>query len=75
MGFRYPDEPTTPEQWQIIAWMFIVSLLGLGVTAWYFATQTDKSDIAWHLAGIGVASFLMATAVWGLKRGVEIFVG
>ena len=75
MGIRYPDEPTTPEQWQVIAWMFIVSLFGLGGAAWYFAAKADKCDIAWRLAGIGVASAVFAVAVWGVKRGAEFFVG
>jgi len=55
--------------------MFIVSLFGLGGAAWYFAAKADKCDIAWRLAGIGVASVVLAVAVWGVKRGVEFFVG
>jgi hypothetical protein len=34
---RYPDEPTTPEQWHVIAWFGIVVLIALGAVGVYFS--------------------------------------
>ena len=74
MGYRRIERPT-PEQWQVVAWMFIVALAGLGSVGLWFALQAPpaKADIARHLLWIGIASWSLATIVWGMKRGIELY--
>jgi hypothetical protein len=76
MAYHLSKRPT-PEEWQIVAWMFIVVLAGLGsVGLWYaFQAPQDKADIARQVMWIGIASWLLAMFTWGFKRGVEHFVG
>jgi hypothetical protein len=69
---RLPERPT-PQQWQVAIWMFIVALAGIGsVGLWYgFQAPTEKADIGAQLKTIGVAGWVAAISVWGVKRGVE----
>lgn len=74
---RYPDEPTTPEQWQVIAWAAILLCLVLGGVGLYFAWQapSEKAELARQLRDYSLAFWGLAAAVYALKRGVEYFLG
>lgn len=69
----YLRERPTPEQWQAVAWMFIVVLAVMGMTGvWYgFSVPPDKLDIGNQLKGLGVVCLVLAIGAWGIKRGVE----
>jgi hypothetical protein len=69
----YLRERPTPQQWQIATWIFIVALAGMGtVGLWYgFQTRAEKADIGEQLKAIGIAGWVTAIGLWGVKRGVE----
>lgn len=74
---NYPDEPTTPAQWQVIAWAAIVLFLVVGSVGFYFSFQTppDKAQLAQQLRYSSLAFYGLAAAVYGVKRVVAFFVG
>jgi hypothetical protein len=77
MGFKFPDEPTTPAQWRVIAWAGIVLLLVVGSVGFYFSFQAppDKAQLAQQLRYYSLAFYGLAAAVYAVKRVVGFFVG
>jgi len=67
---NYPDEPTTPAQWQVIAWAAIVLFLVVGSVGLYFSFQAppDKAQLAQQLRYSSLAFFGLAAAVYAVKR-------
>ncbi len=70
---RLPDEPTTPEQWQVIAWGCIVVFLLIGAVGLYYSLNApeDKIDLARQIQYRSLAFWVMAAAVYGTKRALE----
>lgn len=77
MGFKYPDEPTTPEQWQVIAWASILLLIVLGGVGVYFSLQAppDKIELARQLRYYSLGSWGLATGIYAVKRLLGFFLG
>jgi hypothetical protein len=76
MCLRWPDEPTTSEQWQVIAWAAIVVCLvlggiGMGCSFW---APANKAELAAAVRWYSLMSWLLAAAIYGLKRVIEHFV-
>jgi hypothetical protein len=73
---RYPDEPTTPEQWQVIAWGTVILLAGMGGVGlcYSLAAPAAKADLAAQIRSYSLASCALATAVYTVKRIIERFV-
>ena len=76
-AMRYPDEPTTPEQWQVIAWAAILLFLVAGGVGQYFAwhASPETAERARQLRHYSLAFWGLAAAVYAVKRGVEYFLG
>ena len=74
---NYPDEPTTPAQWQVIACTAIVLFLVVGSVGFYFSFQAppDKAQLAQQLRYYSLAFYGLAAAVYAVKRVVAFFVG
>jgi len=74
---RFPDEPTTPEQWQVIAWAAIVLLLVVGSVGLYVSFQAppDKAQLAQQLRHYSLTFYGLAAAVYVVKRAVSFFAG
>ena len=64
-AMRYPDEPTTPEQWQVIAWAAILLFLVVGGVGLYFAWHAppEKAELAQQLRHYSLAFWSLAAAV------------
>lgn len=71
----YLRERPNAEQWQIVAWMFIVALAILGsVGLWIgFRVPTEKADIGRQLVWLGGSAWAAAVLVMGFKRLIELF--
>ena len=67
---RYPDVPTTPEQWSVIAWSVIAILAALGVVAIYYSTGAAVAhpDAAQQLRHVGLDCWGLAIFIYVLKR-------
>ena len=70
MILRYPDEPTTPEQWQVIVWGAVVLLAVLGAVGmcYSFRAPADKADLASEVRGYSLACWGLAAAIHVAKR-------
>ncbi len=75
--FRYPEEPTTPAQWKVIAWACIVLFLSLGSVGFYFLFQAppDKPQLAQQLRYYSLAFCCLAAVVYAVKRVLGLLVG
>ncbi len=73
---RYPDEPTTPEQWQVIAWGAVILLAVLGTIGMYysFRASADKADVAAEVRYYSLACWGLAATIYAIKRLIEFFV-
>ena len=71
----YLRERPNAEQWQIVAWMFIVALAILGsVGLWIgFRVPAEKADIGRQLVWLGGSAWAAAVLVLGFKRLIELF--
>jgi hypothetical protein len=67
---RYPDEPTTPQQWHVIAWLAILLLAGFGAVAFYYAgtLPPDKAKAAAALREMSYWAWAIAALVYVAKR-------
>ena len=75
MVLRLPDEPTTPGQWQVIAWASIILFVIVGSVGFYYSYQAppDKIDLARQLRTCSLAFYGLAAAVYAIKRLVAAF--
>lgn len=70
---KFPDKPTTPEQWQVIAWSTILAMATLGAICMYLAFKatakeaSDARDFRW----LGFVLWGLAVAVYTVKRVIE----
>jgi len=73
----FPTKPTTPEQWQVIAWASIVVLLFLGSVGLYVSFQAppEKIELARQLRHYSLVSYGLAAGVYATKRIVGYFLG
>ena len=69
---RFPDVPTTPAQWNVIAWTTALLLAAMGTAAWYYSSRAAPAD-AETLRRIAYASFGAAAAVLVFKRIIAVF--
>lgn len=67
---RLPDEPTTPEQWEVILWGAIVVLFLLGAVGIYFSfgAAPAKAALTSRVRNIGLMCWGLAGVVYGAKR-------
>ena len=72
---KMPDEPTTVEQWQVIAWGAIFALAVLGFVAVWLSCEAPagKADLAQEVRMGGLTSLGLAALVYGVKRTIELF--
>ena len=77
MGFRYPDEQTTPEQWQVIAWASILLFIVVGGVGFYFSLQAppDKIELARQLRCCSLGFWGLAAGIYTVKRLIGFFLG
>ena len=75
MGLRLPDKPTTPAQWQVIAWAGIVLFVVVGSVGLYFSFHAppEKVQLAQQLRSYSLTSYGLAVAVYAIKRIVAFF--
>ena len=73
--FRSPDEPTTPQQWQVIAWGLIVVCVAAGVIGFWYSLHVPpgKAEVARGIRWYSLACWTMAVAIYGVKRLFERF--
>ena len=66
----------TPEEWQIVAWMAIVSLVAMGVVGLWFAAGAtpEKAEIAAQLRSTSLVCLGIAGGIWTMKRGLTWYV-
>ena len=72
---RYPDKPTTPEQWKVIAWGLIGLCVVLGsIGFWYsFRAPAGKAQLIQEIRWYSLVFWAVAAAVYGVKRLMERF--
>ena len=72
---KFPDQPTTPEQWQVIAWSCILLFAVCGFVGLYFAwnAPAGKADLAIQLRNVSLAFWGLAAGIYAVKRVVEVF--
>ena len=77
LGHRFPDEPTTPQTWNALAWITIVLLIGLGTFGLYFVLQAplEKADLASQLRNYSLTCYGLAAGVYAVKRFVGLVIG
>jgi len=70
-------EPSTPAQWQVIAWASILLLLIAGSVGLYYSFHAppDKIELARQLRNYSLVSYALAACVYGIKKLIAIFVG
>lgn len=75
MFFRLPDEPTTPAQWQVIAWAIIVVFVVIGSIGFYFSFQAapEKAQLAQQVRYYSLAFYGLAAGVYAAKRIIGFF--
>jgi hypothetical protein len=73
---RWPDEPTTPEQWQVIAWGAVMLFVVVGsIGIWYsFSAPAAKVDLARQIRWYSLSLWALAAVIYGVKRAIEYFV-
>ena len=73
---RMPDEPTTPGQWQVIAWASIILFVIIGSVGLFYSYQVppDKIDLARQLRTYSLIFYGMAAAMYAIKRLIAFFV-
>ena len=73
---KLPDEPTTTEQWQVIAWGVVMVLVILGSVAicGSFGAPAARADLARQIRGYGLELWALAVAAYCVKRLIERFV-
>jgi hypothetical protein len=72
---RCPDEPTTPEQWRVIAWSSIVVLAVMGSIGLCYSlgAPAAKAALTAQIRWYSLAFWTLAVAVYAAKRIVERF--
>ena len=70
---RYPDEPTTPEQWQVIAWgtVMVLGLIGCIGFCYSLGAPVAKADLAAQIRWYSLVCWALAVAVYAVKRIIE----
>ena len=73
---RFPDVPTTPEQWAAIAWLAIILFAAIGLAGLYFSWNppADKADLALRLRTYSFAFLGLAAGIYAFKRFVRALV-
>ena len=77
VGYRFPDEPTTPQQLRVIAWATIVLFAVVGTVGFCYSFQAppEKVDAAQQLRIYCLACYGLAAGVYAAKRLVGYFIG
>ena len=72
---RLPDEPTTPQQWQVIAWSAILLAIVLGAIGFWcsYMAPAQKTDLAGQVRWCSFAAWGVAGALYLVKILVERF--
>ncbi len=70
---RFPDEPTTQEQWQVIVWGLILVLAVIGGVGMYysFGAPAAKAELAEPVRWYSLAIWGLAAVIYVIKRIIE----
>jgi hypothetical protein len=74
--YRIPDQPTTPEQWQVIAWAAILALVGIASCGFYFSFHVPPERVAaaQSLRHLSISLLALASLIYVIKRVITHFV-
>lgn len=68
LEMRFPDKPTTPAEWSVIAWTLMIAFAGSACVAFYLTGRAETAEQVTSLRSTGFWCGGLAVGIWLLWK-------